>query len=56
METITIALTMALLQLREPTHPLREAGVAEILLAAFRCSAWSGDRAAADQPDTIGVG
>ena len=39
METITIALSMALLQLREPTNPLREAGVAEILLAAFRPSA-----------------
>jgi AcrR family transcriptional regulator len=36
MESITLALTMALLQLREPLNPDREAGVAEILLAAFR--------------------
>jgi AcrR family transcriptional regulator len=36
MESITLALTMALLQLREDPNPEREAGVAEILLAAFR--------------------
>jgi len=36
METLTLAMTMALLQLREAPNPDREAGVAEILLAAFR--------------------
>lgn len=36
MESITLALTMALLQLQEPLNPDRETGVAEILLAAFR--------------------
>ena len=36
MESITLALAMALLQLKEPLNPEREAGVAEILLAAFR--------------------
>lgn len=35
-ESIVLALTMALLQLREPLNPERTAGVAEILLAAFR--------------------
>lgn len=36
MESITLSITMALLQLREAPNPEREAGVAEILLAAFR--------------------
>jgi AcrR family transcriptional regulator len=36
METLTLAMTMALLQLRESPNPERELGVAEILLAAFR--------------------
>lgn len=35
-ESITLALAMALLQLRDPPNPEREAGVAEILFAAFR--------------------
>jgi len=36
MESLTLAMTMALLQLKDPLNPEREAGVAEILLAAFR--------------------
>jgi len=36
MESITLALAMALLQLREAPNPERDAGVAEILFAAFR--------------------
>lgn len=36
METLTLAMTMALLQLQEAPNPEREIGVAEILLAAFR--------------------
>jgi AcrR family transcriptional regulator len=35
-ESITLSLAMALLQLRESPNPEREAGVAELLLAAFR--------------------
>lgn len=35
-ESITLSLTMALLQLQEAPNPERESGVAEILLAAFR--------------------
>jgi AcrR family transcriptional regulator len=35
-ESITLSLAMALLQLRESPTPDREAGVAELLLAAFR--------------------
>ena len=35
-ESITLSLAMALLQLRESPNPEREAGVAEILFAAFR--------------------
>lgn len=35
-ESIVLSITMALLQLKEPPNPEREAGVAEILLAAFR--------------------
>jgi AcrR family transcriptional regulator len=35
-ESITLALTMALLQLRETPNAEREAGVAELLFAAFR--------------------
>jgi hypothetical protein len=35
-ESIVLSITMALLQLNEPINPEREAGVAEILLAAFR--------------------
>ncbi|MEN3273942.1 MAG: hypothetical protein V7636_2703 [Actinomycetota bacterium] len=36
MESLTLAMTMALLQLKDPLNREREAGVAEILLAAFR--------------------
>jgi AcrR family transcriptional regulator len=36
MESLTLAMTMALLQLKDPLNPEREVGVAEILLAAFR--------------------
>lgn len=35
-ESITLSLAMALLQLREGPDPEREAGVAEVLFAAFR--------------------
>lgn len=35
-ESITLALAMALLQLRETPNPDRDAGVAELLFAAFR--------------------
>jgi AcrR family transcriptional regulator len=35
-ESITLAMAMALLQLREGPDPEREAGIAELLLAAFR--------------------
>ena len=35
-ESITLALAMALLQLRESPNPERDAGVAELLFAAFR--------------------
>lgn len=35
-ESITLSLTMALLQLRDGADPEREAGVTEILLSAFR--------------------
>lgn len=35
-ETITLALAMALLQLGEEPDPVRELGVAEVLLSAFR--------------------
>jgi AcrR family transcriptional regulator len=38
-ESITLSLTMALLQLQDSPDPERELGVAEILLAAFRPSA-----------------
>ena len=37
-ESITLALVMALLQLRDAPNPERQAGVAELLLAAFRPS------------------
>lgn len=36
LESITLALAMALLQLKEPPNPDRDAGVTEILFAAFR--------------------
>ncbi|HYD09232.1 MAG TPA: helix-turn-helix domain-containing protein [Acidimicrobiales bacterium] len=35
-ESVTLAMTMAVLQLSEPLDPARTAGVAELLLAAFR--------------------
>jgi len=35
-ESMTLALAMAMLQLREPPDPIRQAGIAHLLLSAFR--------------------